>query len=62
MLFSVNWNQKGIIVADQAAVRSTPNTVNYTIRKYLTAREVEQLMDHARNDDLGRLSPWLASV
>jgi integrase len=47
-LFSVNWNQKGIIVADQAAVRSTPNTVNYTIRKYLTAREVEQLMDHAR--------------
>ena len=25
-----------------------PNTVNCTVRKYLTAREIEKLMDHAR--------------
>ena len=48
MLFSVNWNREGIIVTEQAAVLSTPNTINCTVRKYLTAREVEQLMDHAR--------------
>jgi site-specific recombinase XerD len=47
-LFSVNWNQKRIIVTEQAAVLSTPNTINCTVRNYLTAREVEQLMDHAR--------------
>ncbi len=44
----VNWNQEGIIVTEQAAVLSTPNTINCTVRKYLTARVVEQLMDHAR--------------
>jgi len=27
---------------------SPPNTVNCTVRKYLTAREIEKLMDHAR--------------
>jgi integrase len=48
ILFSVNWNQKRIIVTEQAAILSTPNTINCTVRKYLTAREVEQLMDHAR--------------
>jgi hypothetical protein len=48
MLFSVNWNQKRIILTEQAAVLSTPNTINCTVRKYLTAREVEQLMDRAR--------------
>ena len=27
---------------------SPPTTVNCTVRKYLTAREIEKLMDHAR--------------
>jgi integrase len=27
---------------------SPPNTVNCTVRKYLTAREIEKLMDYAR--------------
>jgi site-specific recombinase XerD len=27
---------------------SAPNTVNCTVRKYLTAREIEKLMDYAR--------------
>jgi hypothetical protein len=49
MLFSVNWNQEGIIVTEQAAVLSTPNTESFTVRRrYLTEREIEQLMDHAR--------------
>src|SRR5258708_37691743 len=33
---------------NQRRSASLPNTVNCTVRKYLTAREIEKLMDHAR--------------
>ena len=32
----------------QRRAASPPNTVNCTVRKYLTAREIEKLMDYAR--------------
>jgi integrase len=35
-------------VENQTADTNTPNTVNCTVRKYLTEREVETLMDYAR--------------
>src|SRR5678816_3387119 len=33
---------------NQGRNASPPNTVNCTVRKYLTAREIEKLMGHAR--------------
>ena len=33
---------------NQRRSASPPNTVNCTVRKYLTAREIEKLMDYAR--------------
>ena len=48
IIFPVYRNQKGIIVTDQAPDLSTPTTVTFTVRKYLTEREVETLMDCAR--------------
>jgi hypothetical protein len=35
-------------VSEQAADASLPNIVNCTVHNYLTAREVEKLMDTAR--------------
>ena len=35
-------------MTNQIADASTPTTVTFTVRKYLTEREVEQLMDCAR--------------
>jgi type 1 fimbriae regulatory protein FimB/type 1 fimbriae regulatory protein FimE len=37
-----------LFVENQTADANTPNTVNCTVRKYLTEREVETLMDCAR--------------
>ena len=34
---------------NQRRTTSPPNTVNCTVRKYLTAREIEKLMDYARS-------------
>jgi len=33
---------------NQRGTASPPTTVNCTVRKYLTAREIEKLMDYAR--------------
>jgi integrase len=33
---------------NQRRAASSPDTVNCTVRKYLTAREIEKLMDYAR--------------
>ena len=46
--FGVHLNRKGFTVTDQAPDLSTPTTVSCTVRKYLTEREVETLMDCAR--------------
>jgi type 1 fimbriae regulatory protein FimB/type 1 fimbriae regulatory protein FimE len=46
--FSVHLNRRAFIVTDQTPDLSTPTTVNCTVRKYLTEREVETLMDYAR--------------
>ena len=48
IMLAVHGNQKGFIVSDQTPDLSTPSTVNCTVRKYLTEREVETLMDCAR--------------
>ena len=48
IMIAVDKNQKGFIVTDQTPDLSTPTTVNRTVRKYLTEREVETLMDCAR--------------
>ena len=47
-MIAVDENQKGFIVMDQTPDLSTPSTVSCTVRKYLTEREVETLMDYAR--------------
>jgi site-specific recombinase XerD len=46
--FSVHLNRRAFILTDQTPDLSTPNTVTCTVRKYLTEREVETLMDCAR--------------
>src|SRR5262249_32120605 len=46
--------QKGIPMLDQAADTSTPNTENFTVkRRYLTQREVEQLIEAAKSNRHG---------
>jgi integrase len=48
IIFPVILTRGAFIVTNQIADVSTPSTVNFTVRKYLTEREVEQLMDCAR--------------
>jgi integrase len=40
--------RRGISYAESKTDASPPNTVNCTVRKYLTGREIEKLMDYAR--------------
>jgi integrase len=49
IIFAVILSRKAILMANQTADSSAPNTENFTVkRRYLTEREVEQLMDAAR--------------
>ena len=42
---------------------SPPNTLNRTVRKYLTAREIEKLMDYARKHSrYGHRDEWALSA
>src|SRR5262245_36173662 len=47
-IFLVSFNDAEFPMRNQRRNASPPNTVNCTVRKYLTAREIEKLMDHAR--------------
>jgi hypothetical protein len=47
-LFLVSFNDAEFPMANQRRNAKPPNTVNCTVRKYLTGREIEKLMDHAR--------------
>jgi integrase len=49
MIFLVSFNGAEFPMRNQRRNASPPNTVNRTVRKYLTAREIEKLMDHARS-------------
>jgi integrase len=44
----VDLNGAEFPMRNQRRNASPPNTVNCTVRKYLTAREIEKLMDYAR--------------
>src|SRR3954466_7191415 len=46
--FLVSFNGAEFPMRDQRRSASPPTTVNCTVRKYLTAREIEKLMDYAR--------------
>ena len=48
IIFQVSLNGAGFPMPNQRRSASPPNTVNCTVRKYLTAREIEKLMDYAR--------------
>jgi integrase len=49
IIFLVILTRKAFVMANQLADTSTPSTENFTVkRRYLTEREVEQLMDTAR--------------
>jgi site-specific recombinase XerD len=47
-MFLVGFNGAEFPMPNQRRNASPPNTVNCTVRKYLTAREIEKLMDYAR--------------
>ena len=47
-MFLVSCNSAEFPMPNQRTDASPPTTVNCTVRKYLTAREIEKLMDHAR--------------
>ena len=47
-MFLVSFNGAEFPMPNQRRNASPPNTVNCTVRKYLTAREIEKLMDYAR--------------
>ena len=47
-MFLVSFNGVEFIMRNQRRNASPPNPVNCTVRKYLTAREIEKLMDYAR--------------
>src|SRR2546430_2671832 len=48
IIFLVSLNGEEFPMWNQRRNASPPTTVNCTVRKYLTAREIEKLMDHAR--------------
>jgi integrase len=48
IMFLVSFNGAEFPMPNQRRNASPPNTVNCTVRKYLTAREIEKLMDYAR--------------
>src|SRR5260370_39697191 len=48
LLLKVTSAAREIAMSKQAAHTTPPTIVNSTVRKYLTAREVETLMEHAR--------------
>jgi integrase len=48
VMFLVSFNGAEFPMPNQRRNASPPNTVNCTVRKYLTAREIEKLMDYAR--------------
>src|SRR5262245_54526974 len=48
VIFLVSFNDAEFPMRNQRRNASPPNTVNCTVRKYLTTREIEKLMDHAR--------------
>src|SRR5437667_2136288 len=48
IIFLVSLNGAEIPMRNQRRSASPPTTVNCTVRKYLTAREIEKLMDYAR--------------
>ena len=48
IIFPVILTRGAFIVTNQIADTSTPSTVTFTVRKYLTEREVETLMECAR--------------
>jgi integrase len=48
IIFPVSFNDTEFPMRNQRRNASPPNTVNCTVRKYLTGRELEKLMDHAR--------------
>src|SRR5256885_13836456 len=48
IIFLVSFNGAEFPMPNQRRNASPPNTVNCTVRKYLTAREIEKLMGHAR--------------
>jgi hypothetical protein len=48
IMFLVSFNGTEFPMPNQRRNASPPNTVNCTVRKYLTAREIEKLMDYAR--------------
>ena len=47
-MFPVSFNGVEFPMRNQRRSASPPTTVNCTVRKYLTAREIEKLMDYAR--------------
>jgi site-specific recombinase XerD len=59
VMFLVSFNGAEFLMPNQRRNASPSNTVNCTVRKYLTAREIEKLMDYARK--LRRESPTEAS-
>jgi hypothetical protein len=48
VIFLVSVNGAEFPMRNQRPNSNSPTTVNCTVRKYLTAREIEKLMDHAR--------------
>src|SRR6185437_9419784 len=48
IMFLVSVNCAEFPMRNQRRSASPPTTVNCTVRKYLTAREIEKLMDYAR--------------
>jgi hypothetical protein len=48
IIFLVSHQSVEFPMRNQRQSASPPNTENCTVRKYLTAREIEKLMDHAR--------------
>ena len=48
IMFLVSPQRAEFPMRNQRRNDSPPNTVNCTVRKYLTAREIEKLMDYAR--------------
>jgi integrase len=47
-VFLVACNETEFLMRNQTPHARLPTTVNCTVRKYLTAREIEKLMDYAR--------------
>ena len=72
VIFLVSFKGAEFLMRNQRPNANPPTTVNCTVRKYLTAREIEKLMDYARKHSRyghrdstmipGRLSPWTASL